>query len=45
RFVFELPEGPDWNDELFMSLDLELKPEQVSEGLTVTAKICRRQDI
>lgn len=45
RFVFELPEGPDWNDELFMSLDLELKPEQVSEGLTVTAKICRRQDV
>lgn len=45
RFVFELPEGPDWNDELFMSLDLELKPEQVSEGLTVIAKICRRQDI
>ncbi|KMQ75509.1 alginate O-acetyltransferase AlgX-related protein [Marinobacter subterrani] len=45
RFVFELPEGPDWNDEKFMSLDLELEPEQVSEGLTVTAKICRRQDI
>lgn len=45
RFVFELPEGPDWNDELFMSLDLELKPTQVSEGLSVTAKICRRQDI
>ncbi|WP_417565675.1 alginate O-acetyltransferase AlgX-related protein [Marinobacter sp.] len=45
RFVFELPEGPEWNDELFMSLDLELKPEQVSEGLTVTAKICQRQDV
>jgi alginate biosynthesis protein AlgX len=28
-----------------MSLDLALKPEQVSEGLTVTTKICRRQDI
>ncbi|ARM85855.1 MULTISPECIES: alginate O-acetyltransferase AlgX-related protein [Marinobacter] len=45
RFVFELPEGPNWNDEMFMSLDLALKPEQVSEGLTVTTKICRRQDI
>lgn len=45
RFVFELPEGPDWNDELFMSLDLEVEPEQISEGLTVTAKICRRQDV
>src|SRR5690606_12213322 len=45
RFVFELPEGPNWNDEMFMSLDLELKPEQVTEGLTVTTKICRRQDI
>jgi len=45
RFVFELPEGPEWNDELFMSLDLELKPEEVTEGLTVTTKICRRQDI
>lgn len=45
RFMFELPSGQSWNDELFMSLDLELEPEQVSEGLTVTAKVCRRQDI
>ena len=45
RFMFELPAGESWNDELFMSLDLELEPEQVSEGLTVTAKVCRRQDI
>lgn len=44
RFMFELPAGESWNDELFMSLDLELKPEQVSDGLTVTAKVCRRQD-
>ncbi|WP_228739385.1 alginate O-acetyltransferase AlgX-related protein [Marinobacter arenosus] len=45
RFMFELPAGESWNDELFMSLDLELKPEQVSDGLTVTTKVCRRQDI
>ncbi|MEE3118327.1 alginate biosynthesis protein AlgX [Marinobacter sp.] len=45
RFMFELPSGPSWNDELFMSLDLELEPEQVSEDLTVTARVCRRQDI
>ncbi|WP_258546069.1 alginate O-acetyltransferase AlgX-related protein [Marinobacter pelagius] len=45
RFMFELPTGESWNDELFMSLDLALEPEQVTEGLTVTAKICRRQEI
>lgn len=45
RFMFELPSGASWNDELFMSLDLELKPEQISDGLSVTAKVCRRQDI
>lgn len=44
RFMFELPAGQSWNDELFMSLDLELEQEQVSDGLTVTAKVCRRQD-
>ncbi len=45
RFMFELPDGQSWNDELFMSLDLDLKPEDVSEGMTVTTKVCRRQDI
>lgn len=45
RFMFELPTGPNWDDEKFMSLDLDLKPEQVSDGLTVTAKLCRRQDV
>ncbi|WP_235937751.1 alginate O-acetyltransferase AlgX-related protein [Marinobacter caseinilyticus] len=44
RFMFELPAGPSWNEELLMSLDLELEPAQVSEGMTVTAKVCRRQD-
>lgn len=45
RFMFELQDGEGWRDELFMSLDLELKPEQVSDGLTVTTRLCKRQDI
>ncbi len=45
RFVFDLREGRDWSDERFMSLDLKLKPEQVTDGLTVTARICRRQGL
>ena len=45
RFMFELPSGESWKDELFMSLDLDLKPEQITDDLTVTAKVCRRQDL
>ncbi|MDX1456349.1 MAG: alginate biosynthesis protein AlgX [Marinobacter sp.] len=45
RFMFELASGESWDGENFMSLDLELKPEQVSDGLTVTARLCPRQDI
>ena len=45
RFVFELPKGESWEKENFMSLELEMLPEQISEGLTVTAKLCKREDL